>query len=320
MTRNMGTMAAVLLTLVLLGSPARAQLGSFDAGTVSGMGTVAIERAPQAMRMTVVVSSKGSDLKEALASLKDRLDAAKAQLATLGADKASIKVAAPQLAVEDPNRRRQIEMMMAQRLRAGGRKPAKKEESKPPVSVTASLSAEWPLKAAAGEDLLLASTSLQDKIKAADLAGTKEQMPLSPEEQELADELGAEDLSAMYGGDEEVKPGEPMFIFVTPIAEADREKALAEGFQKAKSRAARLAKAAGAELGALKSLNDSESDASDESYGSPYGGYNRQAYQMMQMMRGARGGLEELAEAIGAQPTNVVYRVTVTASFDLKQP
>ena len=41
---------------------------------------------------------------------------------------------------------------------------------------------------------------------------------------------------------------------------------------------------------------------------------------MMQMMRGARGGMDELVEAIGAQPTNVVYRVTVTASFDLKQP
>ena len=120
----------------------------------------------------------------------------------------------------------------------------------------------------------------------------------------------------MYGDDEGIKPGEPMFVFVTPIAPADREKALAEGFQKAKSRAARLAKAAGAELGALKSLNDSESDASDESNGSPYG-YDRQAYQMMQMMR---GGMDELAEAIGAQPTNVVYRVTVTASFDLKQP
>lgn len=320
MIRHMSTLAAVMLTFVLFGSAARGQLGPLDAGTVSGMGTVAIERAPQAMRMKLVVSSKGSNLKEALASLKDRLEAAKAQLATLGAAKTSVKVETPQIAVEDPNRRRQIEMMMAQRLRGGGRKPAKKEETKPPVSVTAMLSAEWPLKAAAGEDLLLAATNLQDKIKAADLAGTKEQTPLSAEEQELADELGAEGLSAMYGGDEEVKPGEPMFIFVTPIAEADREQALAEGFRKAKSRAARLAKAAGAELGGLKSLNDAESDASDESYGgSPYG-YNRQAYQMMQMMRGARGGLDELAEAIGVQPTNVVYRVTVTASFDLKHP
>lgn len=323
MTRCIGAMAAALLTFVLLGGTARGQFGRADgAGTVSGLGTVAIERVPQTMRMKIVVSAKGSDLKEALAALKDRLDAAKAQLATLGADKASVKADPPQIAVEDPNRRRQMEMMMAQRLRGGGRKPGKKEETKPPVAVTATLSAEWPLKAPAGEELLVASAELQEKIKEADLAGVKEQSALSPEEQELAEELGADAMSMMYGGEEEAKPGEPMFYYVAPISAADRDKALADAFEKAKTRAARLAKAAGADLGELKSLSDTESDASDESLAvnSPYGGYNSQLYRMMQMMRGQREGQVELVEAVGAQPTKVVYRVMVTASFDLKRP
>lgn len=318
MARLTSTLAVVALTLVALPGGARAQFGSANSGTVSGTGTVSIERAPQTMRMTVVVSAKGSDLKEALASLKDRLDAAKAQLATLGAEKTSVKTEAAKVAAEDSNRRRQVEMMMAQRLRAGGRRPTKKSETKPPVSVTSSLTAEWALKGT-GEELLVAATALQEKIKAADLAGSKEEAALSPEEQELADELGVEAMSMMYGGEEQAKPGEPMFVFVSPISEADREKAMAEGFQKAKSRAARLAKVAGAELGALRALNESETSASDDD---PYSGYaQRYQMQMMQMMSAAGGGdTEEQSEAIGSQPTKVVYRVAVTASFDLKQP
>jgi len=212
-----------------------------------------------------------------------------------------------------------MEMMMAQRMRGGRRPAAKKEEVKPPVSVSTTLSAHWPLKAVSGEQLLIAATALQDKIKAADLAGMKEQSKLSPEEQELADELAAEQ-TGMYSGDETPKPGEPLFMFVASISADERDKLLAEGFKKAKDHAGRLAKAAGAELGLLRTLGDNELDASDEALmNDPFAGSNSN-YRMMQMMRASRGGLspEELSEAVGSQPGKVIYRVMVTASFDLK--
>jgi hypothetical protein len=319
MTRHIGPTLALLLA-VILARPAWGQFAHGGAGTVSGTGSGEIQRLPQLMRMRVVVTAKGKDTAEALAALKDRVSAAKTQLLALGADKASIAAEEPQLAVENKDRRRQMEMMMAQRMRGGRRPAAKKEEAKPPVSVSATLSAQWPLKAAGGEELLVAVTALQDKIKAADVAGAKEQAKLTPEEQELADELAAEQVG-MYGGDEEPKPGEPIFMFVAPIAAAEREKLLVDGFKKAKDRAARLAKAAGAELGALRLLSDNETDASDEALSlNPYAGLDSRSYRMMQMARGTGGMQEELSEAVGTQPTKVVYRVIVSASFDLKSP
>jgi len=311
------TLVAIGIVAALVSDTALGQFGPGD-GAVSGNGTGELQRLPEIMRMRIVITSKGKDLNEALAGLKDRLAAAKTQVTALGADKAKTSSDEPQLAIENNDRRRQMEMMMAQRMRGGRRPAAKKEEVKPPVSVSTTLTAEWPLKATAGEQLLVAATALQDKIKAADLAGTKEQSKLSPEEQELADELAAEQMN-MYSGDDAPKPGEPMFMFVAPVSTAEREKLLAEAFQKAKDRATRLAKAAGAELGALRHLGDNEMDASDEMFvNNPYMGGSNSAYRMMQMMRGNRTGQEELSEAVGAQPGKVTYRVMVNASFGLK--
>jgi uncharacterized protein YggE len=310
-------MAAVGLLVAMVSDTSWGQPAATDGqGAVSGMGTGEVQRLPEVMRMRIVITTKGKDLNEALAGLKDRVAAAKTQVAALGADKATVTSDEPQLAVESNDRRRQMEMMMAQRMRGGRRPTAKKEEVKPPVSVSTTLTAQWPLKATAGEQLLIAAAALQEKIKAADLAGTKEQSKLSAEEQELSDELAAEQM-AMFN-EEGPKPGEPMFMFVAPISAAEREKLLADGFKKAKERAARLAKAAGAELGSLRVLSDHEMDASDEMFANaPYSGSNA-TYRMMQMMRGNRTPSEEISEAVGAQPGKVVYRVMVTASFDLK--
>jgi hypothetical protein len=206
--------------------------------------------------------------------------------------------------------------MMAQRLR-GGKRSAKKEETKPPVAVSTTLTAHWPLQSETGEELLLAATALQDKIKAADLAGAKETSQLTPEEQEALEEMESQGYNPY--GDQEAKPGEPMFLFVAAIAEADREKAEAEAFQKAKQHAARLAKAAGAGLGKLQSLTGAGQTGVDESeYANPYG-YNVAAYRMLQAMQ-AGGQPESETEAIGATPAKVTYQVTITAGFELTTP
>ncbi len=312
------TTLPAFLFVAIMATTALAQVGPLDGrGSVSGMGTAELKRAPEFMRLKIVITTKGKDLNEALAALKDRVTAAKTQVAALGADKASITTDEPQLATENNDRRRQMEMMMAQRMRGGRRPAGKKEETKPPVSVSTNLSAQWPLKGTTGEQLLIAATALQDKIKAADLAGTKEQSKLSPEEQELADELAGEQM-AMFSGDDAPKPGEPIFMFVAPVTTAERDALLADGFKKAKERAGQLAKAAGAELGSLRNLNDNEVDASDEMMMNGMYGGGGAAYRMMQMMRSARGMQGDVSEAIGVQPGQVTIRVMVTASFDLK--
>jgi hypothetical protein len=303
--------------LILCTAAARAQYS--EAGLVSGTGAVQIERLPEMMRMRVVVTAKGSTLEEALAALKDKTDAAKGQLATLGAAKDSVNVDAPQVAAETNDQRRQMQMMMAQRLR-GNRRPPKKEETKPPVSLSATVTAEWPLAAKSVEELLVAATALQEKVVAADLAGAKEaDNNLTPEEQEALEEM-EDEMAMAYGGEEEAKPGEPVFLFVAAIAEAEIDKARAEAFQKAKSDAASLAKAAGAKLGKLSSVSG-EAGAGIDTEDYVYGGYDSAAYQMMRRMQaGVRAaGAEPAPEAIGATPGKVIFQVTMTASFELAE-
>jgi uncharacterized protein YggE len=120
-----------------------------------------------------------------------------------------------------------------------------------------------------------------------------------------------------YNSNDGPKPGEPIFLFVSRIPEADREKAIAEAFQKAKTQATKLAKAAGVELGGLKSLSSRSNSGGGNEYG-----YNSQAYRMMQMaqrmqMTGDDEDEENSAEALGAEAGPVKFNVVVTASFEL---
>jgi len=55
-----------------------------DKGTVSGLGTVVLKRKPELLRIKVDLIAQGKTMKEALASLKDRREAAQAQLALWG--------------------------------------------------------------------------------------------------------------------------------------------------------------------------------------------------------------------------------------------
>lgn len=282
-------------------------------GQVSGTGTASIDRMPQVMRMQVNLLAKGSKLEDALKELKEREGSARTQLAALGAAKDSIRVESPQVSSGQTEQQRQVAMFIAQRTRNSRRKTAKAAVA--PVSMAALLTAEWPLQAETVEDLLLAVHGIQEKVKAADLAGAKEASKLSPEEQELLEEME----SGGYGGysGEEGQPGEPMFVFVSPITGEERDKALAEAFEKARQSATRLARAAEADLGALRLLSDDAPMTSDYSEYAAYGGDAR-SYQLMQLMQARRPLDPDRIEAMAAQPGRVTYRVNVTASFDLK--
>lgn len=296
----------------LFAGPSRAQVPQ---GTVTGTGTVELKRQPETLRLQVEVVVKAKDLKEALAKLKARREAVGKQVVTLGAAKNSVEFSEPVLANEKTDRHLQIQRMMLERLgkpdKVGGKGATK---AALPVLVSMTLKADWPLKAAGPEDLLLQIHELQEKVKAADLGGVKENEKLTPEEEEIAEEMQAA-IQQQLGQEAEAKRGEPSFFYVCKVSEEDRAKALAEAFQKARKDAGRLARAAGQELGTLQGLSSQNQGGEVEPSAGipPY---------LVQQLRAGQGndGADSGGEALGVQPGKVTYRIMVSAAFYLKAP
>jgi hypothetical protein len=277
---------------------------------------VTVNERPTLLRMMIQLSEKAESLKDALSQLKDRREAALLQLESLGAKKETIVVEQP--TPESPNspQRQQVEQMMRM-MRAQGRSVPKALEQPKLVTVTSMVTAEWPLDMATHEEVLLFVKDLADKVTAADLAGTKEAKKLSPEAQELAEEM-EEMMSDSGYGEEQLNPGEPRFFFVARLHEESRDKALAEAFTRAKTHAARLATAAGAELGTLASLSGSSVHAENE-MGEYYGGSSYQMRMMLaaQQAQSSSTG-DDGTEAVVQTPATAKFRIIVQANFHLK--
>jgi Tfp pilus assembly protein PilV len=212
-----------------------------------------------------------------------------------------------------------MEMMIRQRMRSSGKKAAAKT-GEPPVSLSATLTAEWPLSAASADDMLIACQTLTTKIRAADLAGAKEaQATASAEDQETAEE-SAGSSSSSFEEQGQTPPGEPRFVYVAKISEEDENKALADAFAQAKAQAVRLSRTAGAELGALSSISGNlATNIPDEDYAYAANAMYQDRYQMaMQrqamMMAASRGP----REASGTEPGTLVHPINVMATFNLK--
>ena len=228
--------ATVVLGVSIAGAQSQAQAPPSEKGTVSASGTVILKRLPELLRMKVDVIAQGKTTKEALANLKDRREAVQGQLATLGAAKESVAFGAPQVNATVLQMRQQMAMMIQARMGGRGtRKTAKKAAT--PVVLSARLTAEWPLKAKDVEGLLIEISQLEESIKAADLAGKKDLEKLSGgDDEELSQEL--EGMAANDGADpSQAQPGAATFTLVSRISAQDHSQALAEAFQKAKTRA-----------------------------------------------------------------------------------
>lgn len=280
-------------------------------GTVEGTGTAAVKQQPDTLRLHIDLLAKARTLREALAKLKERREAARLQLIALKVDEASIEFAEPKIQVQSDEQRRMMQMLVQQRLQGQSRRRSP-DAPKPPVTVSMSLNAEWPIKYDSMEELLILSHELQEKIREADLAGLKEAEELSPEEQELAEE--AEQMRSSYGGSEE-QPGQPTFLFVAAVSEQQRAAATAEAFRKARNQAAQLAEAAGAQLGVLRHLSGQMNPQLDYNDYTGYSNLYRFAQQQL-----ATPGASEPAEAVGPRPGTVSYQVIISASFALLPP
>jgi len=312
-TRQWNWLPAVAVAMFLFPRTSAAQLGGqFENGTISGTGVVEIKRPSDVLRMTVQVIVKGKDLKEALAKLKERRTTLAKQLETLGAIKDSISLGEPQLDAGRSASQRRMEMLVTQRMRQSG-KGTKKPKAVLPTTVTLSLTAEWPLAGTGSEERLLAAHDIQEKIKAADVGGLKESEKLTPEEEELQEEMQDQ---FNFGMDQDAKPGEPVFVYISRVSPQDREKAVSEAFRKAKDEAAALARAAGEQLGELRSLSSSNQSLT----GLDGLGYesNPALYRYMQQATVLNQHGTAGSEAVGASPGAVTYAVTVYAAFQVK--
>ncbi len=134
--------------------------------------------------------------------------------------------------------------------------------------------------------------------------------------------MGDDNFTVMYGGggDDEMKPGEPIFVYVGKISPEDRSRALAAAFAKARQEAEQLSKAAGAELGPLQSLSEGGAmGGNPQIYGfTDYYSSSRSQVVMRAMAAQGAGGEADPNEALGAQPGDVRLAVSVSASFQLK--
>jgi len=312
MTRLVTTTAAVCLLLFSLAhSPVMAETPT--QGTVSGTGTVTIERRPTELVMHVQLLGKGKTLKEALQKLKDRREAAGIHLEALKAKADSIKFGEPTSSNIFSKRRAQFEMMIKQRMTARGGGVPKGLQIPRSYVVSASLTARWPLSAEGTEDLLIQAEELTEKIKKADLAGMKDAEKLSPEEEELMEELA--EMSGRFSGydEEQVKPGMPRFLYAAGITDQERDKAMAKAFAKARAEASRLAAAAGKELGPLAHL---EGGMTGVPGGDEYDDYR---YARRYYGRDAPPSSEDRPnESVSPEAGVVRFACSVRASFLLK--
>jgi hypothetical protein len=299
----------IFFVVAIAAVPVAAQTG--EPGQVQGTGTAVLEQLPGRLRVHVELTGRGKSPTEALAALRDRRDAVKALLPTLGADAESIRFDDPQIS-RGEEQQKMNEMLMQ---RMGRTKRGASPDGPPtlPTTARAHLTADWTLKAADVEQLLAETFALQEKIKVADVAGVKEAPKLSPEEEEMQAEM-----RQMMGGNQGTSPGEPQFSFVLKVAADERAKLTAEAFQKAKADAERLAAAAGAKLGKLTALQGTTqgADMGDGGYGGDY--YNQMMARRMGISPVVAAGAPAEDETVGPTTGKVKLTVVVQAYFALE--
>jgi hypothetical protein len=306
------------LTMAALGPGLRAQPSG--SGVVTGQGHVDLKKQPQIMRVYVEVLAKGKNLRESLDKLREQKQTARRYFESFGAAPESIKCGDPTIETEKNDARLQ-HMMMIQAMRMQGPGPGNKNGVKakeaPSILVACSLGAEFPIKAGSPEEVLLACHALEEKIKAVDPGGTKGLKQASAQDEELAQEQAA----VFQNPDDSSKPGEPLFTYVYRVSQEERAKAMAQAFAQARSDAALLAHATGAELGRLAQVADNSSaDLPDEESmimrgGQPYFFDRRTGMVRFYDQGEARHG----HEAMSRQPNKVRLHISVSASFDLKK-
>ena len=311
---------AALLLIVLLPPSARAQVGAANASNavVQGVGNVTLKRPAAVLRMHLQLNGKGKTLEESFEKLETRCGEVTAKLQKLNADTDSIEWGKPGLSAVESAYQKQFEALVRQRLGSGKAIPKGLKVPKT-VTTTVMLKVEWPLTVESHEKLLVTTHALQEQIRAADLAGLKQPAKLSPEEQELAEEMAA---VMNNHGEERPQVGKPHFVYVARITDQQRDEAMAEAFQKSRAAAERLARAAGAKLGPLVSLSGSGSGSNSGDGDEYYGGRNyaqRQYWRQMMAMQSSGDSDTLENETVAVDPAKLRFQFFVRAAFGIEK-
>jgi uncharacterized protein YggE len=312
MRNHISLVALAILLCVICPAQSQAQFSQGETGAagVVGSGSTTLDRLPNLMRLQLVITADGKDVKEALGKLKEKQAVVKEKLQKLGAVDSSVSFTDAQ--AQDANQQQQMERMIQMR---NGRvaKPAKNQA--PVVTLVTVLKAEWPLAAKTGDELLVESQELQSKVKLAYLGSGKADKPATPEQEEVAEEE-----QGINDGQGQGNPRGPAFLFVRKISAEEREAARAAAFKKAHDDAARLAKSAGLELGQLRLLasNAASTGMANSNMFGDMDGMGYQGRGRYNMGGDQDSDSEDSSEAIGMQVGKVGYRVTVYTSFGFK--
>lgn len=287
----------LILAVSVMGSRAN---GEPDSGkpVVSGVGTATVHLAAERLRLEVVLPAHGANAVEALRHLKEIQAKAKSKLEKLGAADGTTSFSEPRLSepTGGSSSGDSPPLQTGRRIRV----PVIPSAA---VSLTSVLRAEWKLKAKSTEDLVVEAQELEEKIRAADLGGTRQQGGNNGVDDEAAEEAQALVRQGSEGD------GTPRFIFAAQISESDRRKAFVEALAKARADAANLAAAAGLELGQMRMVSRSGT-LSPSARGTPAADPGRST--------DSENVRESGTDARGSQPTEISYSVTINASYSVK--
>ena len=280
-------------------------LGS-DSSAIPGVaaeGSSIVEQEPDTLRMVVTISGEGKTIRDAIAALNQRTEAAKKSLGAIATPPTAVTAEpARSDGAEDPQ-----QQMMRMMMNRGGPKP---KAAEPMVKVSRMISANWALKAGTADERIAGATELQNTIKAIDFVGKKAgDAPATP--------AAAEDEEERMGLEQQegAKPGTPQFEFVKVLAAEDREKATVQAFKKARDQATRAARAAGKEVGEPVRISVVEGPIQESAEAThPY------VAAMLARIQQAKGAQnkEDAATLVGSEPTKVSIRIQVNVVFAIK--
>ena len=317
--------ASILHTCIVMSGFGAARADDLLPAHVSGQGAFEMKKLPEFLRVQVEVLAKARTAKDALAKLQERRQAARSKLESMGAAAESIEFSDPSIVAEFDQRERQMQMMMAQQqmmmqMQQGGKKPAAKAKEAPPVVVSCTLKAQIRLNAPNAEEMLILTSGLEERIKAADLGGAKALKQGTAQEEEQAQEQ-MQNMGGWAGnmnGDEQRVRGQPLIYYVSKVSPEDRKRMVREAFKRAERQALEVAGAAGLVLGPVHSLEEANlvnPDSELTTMNAEFGINPLTGRMTVNAASDEKGG----AEASGAKPASVVYRVSISASFELRR-
>ena len=278
---------------------------------ISTSGTSTIKRLPNTIRVIIPLQCKGKTIEEALANLKIEQQTALEKIQKIGVKQENVKFESFSIDQSQKDKRRQIEMMIAQRMPASTSSPRQTAAVALPTTVKCMFLAEWSITGTTAEDILKESYELQQQIAAADFSPKKNEM--TPEEEELEEEME----SMNYHSYETESSSEPQFLFVASVTEEESQKAHSEAFAQAQKQGEFLAQTAGFKRGTLMQL--SANLVKRQGGSSPYRGY--EDYYIMQMMQSQQVdmGTSAQLECISMTPDAAEFIFVVQTVFMLEK-